>query len=174
MQGKTRRLFFALWPDETSRERLARLARKTARRRGKRVPDENLHITLVFLGSVSAVQAACLVRATEDVRGEPFSLRLDRVGHWARPRVLWIGPSQVPDALLSLVRDLNDAARACGLATDPRPYNPHLTVARKVSAGREAEVDPVEWRVESFSLVESVTDPQGARYQVLRTWTLGR
>jgi 2'-5' RNA ligase len=33
---------------------------------------------------------------------------------------------------------------------------------------------PVEWAVDDFALVESVTAPEGARYSVLERWPLAR
>ncbi|HYL02781.1 MAG TPA: 2'-5' RNA ligase family protein, partial [Steroidobacteraceae bacterium] len=50
---RTRRLFFALWPDAAQRTVLAHAVRKAVRNCGGRpVPAESLHVTLAFLGSV--------------------------------------------------------------------------------------------------------------------------
>ena len=168
------RLFFALWPDEPVRQSVARLAGKTPGRRGVPVAPANLHITLVFLGALTAGERGAAESAADQVGGEPFDIHLDTLGHWPRPRVFWLAPGEYPDALRALVSDLRAALRETGLAPELRPYQPHVTLARKVSHPPPlAEVPEICWPVRSFCLVSSVTDPRGARYEVLRTWPLG-
>ena len=50
------RLFFALWPDDATRARLAQAARQWSHRP---VADDKLHMTLHFLGACSTEQQAC-------------------------------------------------------------------------------------------------------------------
>ena len=55
MAEPTRRLFFALWPDAVLKAQIGHAARTPARSvDGRRVRDENLHLTLLFLGNVGA------------------------------------------------------------------------------------------------------------------------
>lgn len=169
------RLFFALWPGAAVRERMAALARDLPRREGRRVPAENLHATLVFLGPTDAAARARAEAAVDGVRGRAFRLRLDECGYWPRPRVAWLSPSVVPLALTEFHAALSDALGGGGVAIDPRPFVPHVTVLR--DARRQplpGPVGPIDWEVDSFVLVESVTHAGGARYAVLRTWPLSR
>ncbi len=53
------RLFFALWPSEEVRAGLAEVMASLDVRGGKPVAAENLHITLLFLGSVTAQTRIC-------------------------------------------------------------------------------------------------------------------
>ncbi len=200
--GAPQRLFFALWPDQATRQRLAHYCKwlirsKNQSLRGRPVPADNLHITLAFLGNIDARQRACveLIAASirEDVSCPTFELRLDQSGHWSRSRVLWLRPSETPESLARLAGRLQSGARQCGLSLDIRPYRPHLTVARKVSMGRfskdkvskdriSKDKDPqsvenmcaerLRWAVSSFVLVRSIPLPQGVRYEVLREWQL--
>ena len=48
---ETRRLFFALWPDEATRERMAALLKALRGARGRAVKAEKLHVTLAFIGT---------------------------------------------------------------------------------------------------------------------------
>ena len=65
------RLFFALWPDEPARGRLAPLAAEVAAQAsGKPVPIAKLHLTLAFLGEVDAAR---IDRAVEAARGVHFA-----------------------------------------------------------------------------------------------------
>jgi len=167
------RLFFALWPDAAVREALAKTSRELLGRRVKPVSAENLHVTLAFAGAVTAPVRDCLEAAAAGIRGEPFALTLDHVGHWSRPRILWLGPTHTPAGLWSLVEGLNRAFESCGLQRETRPFQAHVTLARKVGrAPPLAAPVPVSWSVSDFSLVESVTGVRGASYQRLLTWRL--
>ncbi|RMD80458.1 MAG: RNA 2',3'-cyclic phosphodiesterase, partial [Gammaproteobacteria bacterium] len=179
-----RRLFFALWPGEREREELARWQEAAGRllgRSGARpVPVANLHLTLLFAGAVDGPTRDCLELAAEGLRPPgPFGLVLDRLGHFARPQVLWLG-GEGPAPLLELVAGLREAAAGCGLEPEARPFAVHLTLFRKVrrlppALGRPLPgLAPVRWPVRDFVLVASRTLPEGARYEVLRRWPLGR
>jgi RNA 2',3'-cyclic 3'-phosphodiesterase len=167
------RLFFALWPDAAARQALVKSSRELLGRRVKQVPAENLHITLAFAGSVTAPVRDCLEAAAGEIHAVPFELTLDHAGHWPRPRILWLGPTHTPVGLWSLVEVLNRAFESCGLQREPRPFQAHVTLARKVGRAPPLAVPvPVTWSISDFSLVESVTDSGGASYQRLVTWKL--
>jgi len=167
------RLFFALWPDAAVRQALARSSRELLGRRVKPVPAENLHITLAFAGPVTAAVRDCLATAAGGIRAAPFALTLDHVGHWPRPRILWLGPTHTPAGLWSLVGALNGVFDGCGLQRETRPFQAHVTLARKVRrAPPLAVAAPVAWSISDFSLVESVTGVRGASYRRLVSWKL--
>ncbi len=171
--GRRERLFLALWPDEEVRAALAALAREALGKSGRRVPAENLHLTLIFLGACDPALRARLEEAATALRGEPFVLRLERLGHWPGPRVLWSAPAEVPEALRRLAADLHGAAGGAGLSLERRPFRAHVTLARKVGGRhRERPHRPIEWPVGEFRLVASETRPEGARYRCLRRWAL--
>ena len=168
------RLFFALWPDEDTRATLDRSAGKLLGKRVKRIAAPNLHITLAFAGPVSSMVRTCLEAAASDIHVPCFELCIDRVGYWKKPRILWAGPTRIPAEAWSLAGALQHALAGCGIAPDTRAHQPHITLARKVSRAPESdEFQPFQWSISHFSLVESVTDPAGARYRVLRSWELG-
>jgi RNA 2',3'-cyclic 3'-phosphodiesterase len=169
----TQRLFFALWPDVTLRERLHRLGRKLIHKNGKLVAPENLHITLLFLGSLDEERAACVRAAADAVRLGACTLRLECLGHFRRPQVLWVGPAETPPALAQLVQGLGERVGACGVALEARPFRAHLTLARKVAKPPPVlETDPLDFPVTEYTLVRSRTLPEGARYEVIARWPL--
>lgn len=176
--NKPHRLFFALWPDDALRQQLVSRSRPLVETvRGRPLPDEKLHITLVFLGDTDARQRDCVesmaTSVAEEAACRPFELTLDRFGHWSRSRVLWFGCSETPEPLTTLVDRLSAGARECGLTLDTRPFRAHLTLMRKVSrAPKEWPAEPLPWPVNSFVLVRSVPVPQGVQYEVLREWPL--
>ncbi len=170
----TQRLFFALWPDDGLRDGMVQLARDHGHGSGRWVRRENLHVTLVFLGAVDGPRRACVEAAADGIQGQSFTLELDRITWWSRPRVLSAGSSRMPSALLDLVAELKRGCQGCGFEPERRPYRAHLTLARKVATGQPSTtVEAQAWRVRDFCLVESRTLTTGPEYSVLRTWCLG-
>ncbi|MGH6635023.1 MAG: RNA 2',3'-cyclic phosphodiesterase [Gammaproteobacteria bacterium] len=169
----TQRMFFALWPDEEVRAAIAGLVSVLPLRGVRPIPPQNIHATLVFLGSITRDTRRALECAVDDLRSRPFELVLDTRGWWRRPQVLWVGASTAPPELAQLVAGLKSAAAELGLKTDPRPYQPHVTIARKVNRPTAVSAfQPIAWQVADFCLVESVTGAGGAAYCARRSWSL--
>ncbi len=173
-RAKRKRLFFAIWPDAGVRKSLVRIASHSLKGRGRAVPAENLHLTLAFLGAVTAERQRCMEIAADELAADACKLVFTHLGYWPRPRVIWSGCEATPEALLALVGGLRAGMLRCGLEPETRPYRAHMTLARKASVAPTfgASHDLVEWRVRDFHLVESKTLSSGARYDVLRTWPL--
>jgi len=166
----TRRLFFACWPTPAVR---AMLCRETGARvrhcGGLPVAPADLHLTLAFLGQVDDAQQAALVAAARRLAVPDFSLALDRYGWFEAAQVLWLGCREVPAALARLAGELAGQARAAGLQPDPRPFRPHVTLARKVRNPPDlAPPRMLTWPVGDFALVESLAAPAGLRYRLCR------
>jgi 2'-5' RNA ligase len=73
-----------------------------------------------------------------------------------------------------LAADLGAALAAdCGFERDRRPFQAHITLARKVPKmpGRLA-IEPLQWPVERFVLVASELGPGGATYTTVGEWRL--
>ena len=168
-----RRLFFALWPDPVLKAAIAGAARAPARPHGgRRVRDENLHLTVLFLGNVGAEAEGRLAQAAATVRAPAFELSLDQVGSFFRARVLWVGASQMPPALGELRRQLESAAQGAGVPFDPKPLKPHVTCYRDVRRSLDpAAIEPLRWPVRTFALVHS-TPAGGGQYHVVSQWPL--
>jgi 2'-5' RNA ligase len=164
-----RRVFFALWPDAATRAALFKATRAAVRDGGGRpTPARNLHVTLAFLGPVTEGMLAEL-SALGPLPSPAFDLELDRLGYWERAQILWVGPGHVPPPLASLEAALWQRLVALGFARDPRPYFPHVTIARKAQAARGV-VRAVTWPVRGFALVESRPGPRSSRYELLASW----
>lgn len=165
----TRRLFFALWPDNRTRKGIVERRELLGRVSRRQVPDHNLHLTLLFLGDQPAGRAAEFKARASTVRAQGCELVLDRFGWFARAGVVWLG-GEAPDPLRNLVAELKAAMSLLGLDFDDRPFRPHVTLFRKVRRRpRFPEIEPLEWPVREFALIESVA---GQPYRVLRTWPM--
>jgi 2'-5' RNA ligase len=166
----THRLFLALWPDAAVRQRLAAIASIVAG--GRKVPPDNLHLTLVFLGATSDAQWRDYVAALRDLPVPALTLSLERLGWWPRSGILWLGMPQPPPALLDLVNELNRRLAACGFSPESRPFQVHVTLARKFSGPLPLTTlaEPVVWPVDRVTLVESLHEAGGVRYVVRQGW----
>ncbi|MBL6985829.1 MAG: RNA 2',3'-cyclic phosphodiesterase [Methylobacter sp.] len=169
----TSRLFFALWPDDETRQALLRLSRSIAAKGCKWVQPHNLHVTLVFLGRVDEDVASLLKQSVAGITVPPFELTFDNLSYWSRPKILCLTCRQAaPDNTMLLTSALTEIAENCGLQTDTRPYTPHITLARHARYLPDAKFEPIVWRAEAFCLVESCSEPDGVCYKVRQQWPL--
>lgn len=149
---------------------------------------EGLHLTLKFLGEVTASREAEIIAALQSaVRGaKPFSLALDGLGAFptaARPRVLWIGCEAAPPLEL-LQHRIERAFAEIGFPVEGRPFHPHLTVGRARRDARPRDFAELERTlaalevhgdllVSAVDLMESVLGRGGARYSRRHVVELG-
>jgi len=168
------RLFFALYPDPDTRRAIHALTGAVTGRDGRRVPADNIHLTLAFLGHLEPAAVDCVCAGADRLSGSGFELALDTLGHWQRPQVAWLGASRVPDALRALAAGLAAVQAGCGLAADEREYSPHVTLLRKARRPLPATglALTVAWRADSFVLMDSVSGAGGVSYTVRREWPL--
>jgi len=179
-EQKVQRLFFALWPDEAERQQLKQCQQlkcfsdSLQDHPGSRaVFPGNFHITLAFLGNVNSSQRACAEQIANSIQCSSFKLTIDTADYWHKPRILWVGPSEMPEALVTLATELRDGAIACGVQMDMRPYNAHVTLMRKIARLPEGlAIRPFPWVARHFVLIESTTRPEGVRYEVIKEWPL--
>ena len=173
-EGK-KRLFFALWPDDGVRKQIATpAARAIEGAGGNAVPAVNWHITLAFLGAVSASSVADIVEVARGVRFLPFVLTLDRTGYWPRSQVAWVAPQQYPLQLGDLVDNLWNKLSAMGFQQEARQYRPHVTLGRRVSGGFGTVLPrPITWEAHDFVLVESLPGNSGPIYTPLEHFGAG-
>jgi 2'-5' RNA ligase len=172
-----RRLFFALWPDEAARSRLAALVSSLLPGPAGRIqrPDQ-WHVTLEFLGDVPESRLPAVLEAGAAATGAATSceLEFDRLEHWKRPQVLCLVAQSVPEPLARLAQSLRAELLSRGFVLDTRAFRPHLTLARRVAqAPPPAAFEPLRWPAEVVSLVQSATDSEGSRYVDLAAWPTG-
>ncbi|WP_070120560.1 RNA 2',3'-cyclic phosphodiesterase [Bacillus marinisedimentorum] len=101
----------------------------------KWVHPQDYHITLAFLGSAEFSRMERLKNALAPVLDgqEPFRLQINEMGTFGRkdsPRILWAG-TEKSEQLERLRDSVYDVCREHGFILDERPFNPHITIARK-------------------------------------------
>lgn len=174
------RLFFALVPDEATRDRLHQAAMQLQAQyapRGRWINSQRYHLTLQFLGDFDGPPTAVATRARQAasrVKVPPFSLVLDRAGSFHNRAIpWWLGPGAEVPGLSLLWQGLGVELADAGVRVpDARGFRPHVTVLRDARAALpETTIQPVTWRVERFGLMQSALGAQSA-YAALGTWPL--
>jgi|KBSMisStaDraftv2_1062788.scaffolds.fasta_scaffold03464_3 2'-5' RNA ligase len=169
-----RRVFFALRPDPRVRASLAQAAlHMHGATQGRCVRDDNIHLTLAFVGAVGQQDLARLLEPPSGVFTSAFVLTLDHCGCWAEKGIGWAAASHTPDGLRVLAENLAGWLRDAGFELDNRPFRPHVTLVRNAQCvPPKGPMAPVEWRIAEFALIESLPMPGGVSYLPLRSWPL--
>jgi RNA 2',3'-cyclic 3'-phosphodiesterase len=95
----------------------------------------NIHLTLKFLGGVSATRLERIKKAVKTAAEgiNPFDIEVSGSGCFPsprNPRVLWVGIGDVPEELQRLYANLEDELAGIGFEHEKRKFSPHLTIGR--------------------------------------------
>ncbi len=173
------RLFVAIRPPEAIREQLLDLMEGVPGMRWQN--DDQLHLTLRFIGEVERPVAEDLTAALQHIRFDRFSLALEGAGKFEKHRngALWAGVHP-KDQLKALNAKVERACQSAGLEPDRRAYHPHITLARW--KGRAERLDAYlerhggltsdSWEVGEFILYESHLGREGAHYEAIESFPL--
>ena len=172
--GGPARLFFALAPSAAVRAAFADLSHNVARRsRGRAVSSDHLHLTLAFLGEISATGLPALQLVGAGMPRAGAVLVFDTLGAWRASGVAWVAPSVVPPPILALHAALAAALTTAGFTLDARAFRPHITLARRcVQIQPRARCEPVRWPADRLCLIGSELGPEGPVYRELGAWPL--
>ena len=128
--------------------------------RGNFTPEENLHLTLAFIGEYPDADA--VMDALSTVTFTPFDLALDGVGRFGE---LWWAGLRESAALTAVVRRVRRALAESGIPFDRKRFTPHITLLRKAS--RDAAgiaIAPETMTVRTVSLMSSRRGRNGMIY----------
>lgn len=177
-KAATRRVFYALWPDDAARQQIMDCFRQSvfSSKPGRLVTAENLHLTLHYMGLLELPVIEQLQQAAAQIEPPAFSLLLDRFGHFAAAGVLWLGCSHTPEALVHLHQTLANQLRAVGIEPERRAFQPHVSLMRHYKRALTDEesvlAQLLNWTVSQFALLESVSSSQGVYYRPLAVYPL--
>ena len=168
------RVFFALWPAAPVAKRLHALGGEAhALCDGRRMRRDTLHMTLAFIGDVAQERLPALFAVGDRVGATAFTLALDRLAGWRHNRIVWAGAHETPPPLAALVGRLNGELAATGFPAEQRSFAPHVTLLRNARAILpERTIEPIEWRIDGFALMESQRCEDGAHYTPIRQWAV--
>ncbi len=179
------RIFIALELPESVRKRLGQLQGrlKGTEDRIRWVKPSLIHLTMKFLGEIKEEDLEKVIRTAHSAAGPfaVFKLRIGKMGafpNFSSPRVIWVGIEEGKDKLETLAAELDEKLGQEGFNRSSRKWTSHLTLARvKVLKERKRlealllqyckEVEGIEVKVESLSVIKSELTPQGPIYTVL-------
>ena len=171
--GKDKRLFLACWPDQSLQETLFKLARRLQKKHGgRKTPQQNIHLTLLFLGQVPEQKEQDLRHRLRTLEAKEFELELDKAGCFGHCKIKWVGASMQPAALRNLYRGLQQICHELGLLTDDKAFRPHITLLRNSRGELVQEIRPLCWKVDSYYLIESVQTGAGVEYRIVEEFRL--
>jgi len=174
------RLFVALRPPEPIRDLLIDAMDDSPDLRWQ--DEEQLHLTLRFIGEVDRPVAEDVAAALGRIRAARFEVRLSGVGRFEQrgSGALWAGVE--PKApLAALAAKVERACRSAGLEPEPRAFHPHITLARWKGRRTREVHDFLERRrgfssepfeVDRFILFESRLSRHGAHYEAAASYEL--
>ena len=99
------------------------------------VSNENLHITIKFLGDIYESFIPNLSDMLSDVaiNQSSFDIELGQLGAFPSidlPRVIWAGVSKNNDKVVSLAKEVFNGCSVIGIPNDNLPFTAHITIGR--------------------------------------------
>jgi 2'-5' RNA ligase len=176
-QATMHRLFVAVRPPLEVRSWL--LARMGGVSGARWLSEDQLHLTLRFVGEVERPTAEDVAIALGSVRLTPFEVELRGIGafdHRGRPATLWAGVQPHPP-LKALHDKIDQACVRAGLEPERRAFMPHITIARLGRAAgpiagllEQSGGAAPAFTVDGFALFESRRGPDGAVYSLVERY----
>jgi len=154
------RLFVAINLGNDTRSRLASIRDELRKdsKRGNFTREENIHLTLAFIGECTETQAAAVKAAMFETKFELFVMTIDHIGNFHRygDGCTWWAGIRNCKPLEDMQHDLTKRIIAKNINVDDRRYTPHITFGRDVVTKKEPrKIDPIAETVSAIDLMVS-------------------
>lgn len=174
------RLFVALRPPDPVRELLLDAMDDSTDFRWQN--DEQLHLTLRFIGEVDRPIAEDIAAELRSIRADPFVLQVNGVGRFEQRNsgALWAAV-EPKEKVAALAAKIERICQHVGLEPERRAFHPHITLARWKGRRtreiadfleRERTLHSPPFKVREFILFESRLSRHGAHYEEAATYPL--
>jgi 2'-5' RNA ligase len=150
---------------------------------------KNIHITLLFLGSLEEREISALSKTVKEItdKQSQFSLELSNINYGPPakmpPRMIWLQLKNNP-ALNIIAEEIKKNLFEKKILKKPegRPFSPHITLGR-IKIWQWKRIEPEErpviektldqnFPIKSIELMESKLKRTGAEYQILESFPL--
>lgn len=181
------RLFIAADLEPEIREKLVPVQQVLDRSGVKIVDNDNVHITLKFLGEVEDRRVEPIKEALRQIKFNSFDIHVKGVGFFPSPnhiKVAWVGVEEGNNEMSNLANQIDDKMKKVGFKKEKKKFVAHATLARikKINAQeREKMLKDLEpylnqefgWmNVDNFTLKKSELTPKGPVYSDLEIFEL--
>lgn len=158
------RLFIAINFDQETKEKLLEVQSRLKKLgRGNFSREENLHLTLAFIGEVPEERLEDVKAAMEQVKFPAMELTFHDVGYFVsgreKPSQLWKISLKYSRKLEKVHEELIASLRKAGFSPDAKSFKPHVTLARELHVKdwdkTELLPEPFETAADHMSLMLS-------------------
>lgn len=162
------RLFIALWPDDSQRRRLMSYRNTLLHQgvSGEPSPEENLHLTLVFIGETD--DAKPYQELLKDMPKKHFTLTARGFDAFGRSAHLSYDDNEELSAYVQLLRD---RMKSRNLPFDDKPFLPHTTLM-KLDDKQDISRITIEKQAMTFHVVGLMQSTLGGKQPVYTPLTL--
>ncbi len=146
----------------------------------KPVERENIHLTLKFLGNVSAPRLGEVKSSLQQVIFSAFTAEIKGAGAFPNlnhMNVVWVGVNEGWSQVEQIYEQVEKLLSGLGFRREHRPFSPHITIARVRSGRKRDEVASFLQRLteESFGTItvdkirlkQSILSSSGPKYSTL-------
>ncbi|NVJ59541.1 MAG: RNA 2',3'-cyclic phosphodiesterase [Gammaproteobacteria bacterium] len=167
------RLFFAIDIDDSTRQSLDAWS-QSINLNGRRVPSDNYHITLQFLGNISNHQVFDVIDTIEQPNFSPFHITFSNTGYYPKNEILFLDVEEGKEQISSIAKYINRSLQNLNfIKREKRNFHPHLTIAREAKPPVDFNCDaPIRMLVKFISLMESITIKSGVYYETVEQWPI--
>lgn len=189
------RIFIAINLPKEIKKKLSSYQKKWQGIPARWTKEDNLHITLEFLGYLTdeEIQTTCSVVKEVAERHSPFEISLNKVSYGPSnksslsnqgvgAKMIWVKGGNSKE-LSILKEDLqNSLSEGLGFNPEKRAFSPHITLARikewewkKVDLEERPEINEdinLTFSVESIEVMESSLRKNGAEYSIFESHSL--
>lgn len=150
---------------------------------GKYVEEENLHLSLKFLGEINKEKVKRVKETLAEIDSSAFSASLKNIGAFPGKhfvKVLWIGAEQGRKQIINLHDKIDD--KLSGLLKKSKRFEPHITLMRVKNISSKSEMKKffeeyenkkfANLNIDSFSLFKSTLTEKGPIYEKISNFKL--
>lgn len=150
----------------------------------KWVNEENLHITLKFIGEISERELSLVDECLREVLPsfKKFKIRIRGVGvfpNFKSPKVIWFGIEDRDGFLSRLAESIEEGLAKRGFRKEGKEFRPHLTIGRVKGSLKNSDIlkrienrEIGEMEVDNVGIIKSVLTPGGPIYTSLKVYNL--
>ncbi len=131
------RSFIAVEIDSGTKKEITRVVAEFKKSEAdvKWVTENQMHLTLKFLGSIDEIKIPEIQKSLNTVcaNNGRFSISLDEIGAFPglkRPKILWVGLNTGAENLKKIHAEIETCLEKTGIEKENRAYRPHLTIGR--------------------------------------------